>query len=151
LIVLSDPEVWMIGQVRISLGWGTTRGLKVEIDVGDVIGNYAGSDPFSFDKDFEFCIQEGVAETFKLDFSAAYAYKIAGIKAESDGVLNGVTVKKNNVAVPGLTDLAVSTAVMFSATGNNNVVQDDVITIHTTSGYSGTPTVMRVKMIFTIQ
>jgi len=46
----------MIGQVRLSLGWGTTRGLKVEIDVGDVIWNYPGSDPFSFYKDFEWCV-----------------------------------------------------------------------------------------------
>lgn len=150
LIVLSDPEVWMIGQVRISLGWGTTRGLKVEIDVGDVIGNYAGSEPFSFDKDFEFCIQLGMAETFKLDFSAGYAYTLARIKAESDGTLPGVSVRKNNQVITGLEDMDVSTANSWSATEGNAVAENDVITLHTTNQFGGTPTVLRVKMIFTI-
>jgi hypothetical protein len=32
------PEVWTVGQVRQSLGFGTPQGLKIEIDVGDEIG-----------------------------------------------------------------------------------------------------------------
>lgn len=38
IITLSNPEEWIVGQVRLSLGWATTEGFKVEIDVGDVIG-----------------------------------------------------------------------------------------------------------------
>ena len=38
LITLPTPEVWNIGEVRLSCGWGTPLGMKVEIDVGDVIG-----------------------------------------------------------------------------------------------------------------
>lgn len=37
LITLSDPEVWNIGEVRQSLGWGTPQGLNIEIDIGDEI------------------------------------------------------------------------------------------------------------------
>jgi hypothetical protein len=150
-IVLSDPEVWMIGQVRLSLGWGTTRGLKVEIDVGDQIGNYAGSEAFSFDKDFEWCVFAGEQETFKLDFSAGYAYTIARVKLESDGTLTGIGVKINGVAVTGLEDMTAADVATYAATGSNEVAEDDVVTISTTAAYSGTPTLMRVKLIFTIQ
>ena len=152
VIALGDPEVWMIGQVRLSLGWGTTRGLKVEIDVGDVIGNYPGSDPFSFDKDFEWCVFAGQAETFKLDFSAGYAYVIARVKLESDGTLVGIGVRINGAAVTGLEAMTASpTAATYEATASNAVVENDVVTLHTTADYSGTPTVVRVKLIFTIQ
>jgi hypothetical protein len=152
VIALGDPEVWMIGQVRLSLGWGTTRGLKVEIDVGDVIGNYPGSDPFSFDKDFEWCVFAGLAETFKLDFSAGYAYVIARVKLESDGTLVGIGVRINGAAVTGLEAMTASpTAATYEATAGNAVMENDVVTLHTTADYLGTPTVVRVKLIFTIQ
>ena len=152
LIIPGDPEVWMIGQVRLSLGWGTTRGLKVEIDVGDVIGNYAGSDPFSFDKDFEWCVFAGQQETFKLDFSAGYAYTIARVKLESDGTLNGVAVRINGQEVPGLESMTAGTAPStYFATDENQVLENDVVTIHTTAQYSGVPSLLRVKLIFTIQ
>ena len=38
---LPTPEVWTVGQVRQSLGFGTPQGLKIEIDVGDEIGEAA--------------------------------------------------------------------------------------------------------------
>ena len=38
MITLSTPESWNSGEVRISLGWATPEGFKVEIDVGDLIG-----------------------------------------------------------------------------------------------------------------
>lgn len=38
MVTLPTPEVWTVGQVRMSLGWATPQGFKVEIDVGDVIG-----------------------------------------------------------------------------------------------------------------
>jgi hypothetical protein len=37
-----EPASYNIGEVRQSLGWGTDRGLKVEIDVGDEIGEETG-------------------------------------------------------------------------------------------------------------
>jgi len=36
LVTLPEEESWTEGQVRLSCGWGTTLGLKVEIDVGDL-------------------------------------------------------------------------------------------------------------------
>jgi hypothetical protein len=39
---IPEPE-YNIGEVRQSLGWGTTEGLKIEIDVGDVIGSFVDS------------------------------------------------------------------------------------------------------------
>lgn len=150
IITLKDPEVWMIGQVRLSLGWGTTRGLKVEIDVGDVVGNYSGSEPFTFDKDFEWCINAGYAESFKLDFSAAYAYSIAGIKAECDGTLSGVSVKCNGQGISGLEDLTIGQAAYFEATANNQVQKDDQVTITSTAAFGGSPTLLRIKLVFTI-
>ncbi len=38
LIILPEIEVWNIGQVRQHIGFGTPQGLKIEIDVGDEIG-----------------------------------------------------------------------------------------------------------------
>jgi hypothetical protein len=37
IMELPFPEVWSVGEVRQSLGWGTPEGLKIEIDVGDEI------------------------------------------------------------------------------------------------------------------
>lgn len=42
-LVTTEPLIYNIGEVRQSLGWGTDRGLKIEIDVGDVIGIGGGS------------------------------------------------------------------------------------------------------------
>jgi hypothetical protein len=39
---IPEPE-YSIGEVRQSLGWGTTEDLKIEIDVGDVIGSFVDS------------------------------------------------------------------------------------------------------------
>ena len=35
--IIPEPLTWNVGEVRICLGYGTTEGLKVEIDVGDEI------------------------------------------------------------------------------------------------------------------
>jgi hypothetical protein len=38
---IEEPLAWNVGEVRQSLGWGTPKGLKIEIDVGDLIGESA--------------------------------------------------------------------------------------------------------------
>lgn len=149
---IPEPEIWNIGEVRQSLGWSDEQGwLYIEIDVGDVMGLYTPRQEFPFDKDFEWCVFAGQAEIFKLDFSAGYAYTIAWIKLESDGKMMGLDVRINGQVVDGLGGITVNeTPTTYAAIGNNKVVKNDVVTIHTSVNYSGTPTVLRVKLIFTI-
>lgn len=38
ITAIPDNREWSVGEVRQSLGWGTPQGFKIEIDVGDEIG-----------------------------------------------------------------------------------------------------------------
>lgn len=150
---IPEPATWNIGEVRQSLGWSDAEGwLYIEIDVGDVIGLFSPRQEFPFDKDFEFCINAGNIEVFELDISAAYQYGITGFKLKTDsGSLTGVVVKVNGVAVPGLDNIIVTTAVALTQPTTEKVVNiDDVVTIETSKNYTGEPTLLKGKMIFMI-
>lgn len=91
-------------------------------------------------------INKGMAQTYVLDMKASWAYTIVGIVLECDGTLNNVAVKIGTTAVTGISALTVGAIAETNASGANAVVAGNVVTINTTSGYSGTPTWMRVKL-----
>jgi hypothetical protein len=91
-------------------------------------------------------INKGVAQTYVLDMKASWAYTIVGIVLESDGTLNNVAVKIGTTAVTGLSALTVGAIAETNASGANAVVAGNVVTINTSTSYSGTPTWLRVKL-----
>lgn len=148
LITLPDPEVWEVGQVRISLGWGTTEGLKVEIDVGDVITELpavrlAGI----WDREFEFCINQGYAESFTVDYYAVYPYTILEfIVGVDDGTVAGCNIAINGTPVTGLSSLTVGTKAVNTATALNEVVEGDEVTFNTSATFTGNPVTVKGKL-----
>jgi hypothetical protein len=149
LITLPTPEVWNLGEVRLSCGWGTSLGLKVEIDVGDVIGSFefpTAELKGYWDREFEFCVNKGIAETFDVDLWAVYEYDIIEAILESDGELSGVAIKINGVNVGGLDNLTVNTIAMTVASSDYSVTEGNRVTLSTTVSYSGDPSVIKGKL-----
>ncbi len=149
IIVLPDPEVWAVGQVRLSLGWGTTLGLKVEIDVGDVISQMelpTAKLQGYWDREFEFCVTAGIAETFDIDLWAVYEYSIIEAILESDGTLNGVSISIGSNPVGGLSNMEVATLGKKVATSDNTVTEGNRVTLSTSASYSGSPFVIKGKL-----
>lgn len=148
LITLPEPEVWAIGQVRISLGWGTTKGLKVEIDAGDVIDELPTVKLSGvWDREAEFCINQGLLETFTLDFHAVYPYDILQLIAGvDDGSLPGSSIEINGVPVGGLNNFTVASKAIIDATTNNAVVEGNEVVFKTSGNFTGDPAVVKVKL-----
>jgi hypothetical protein len=91
-------------------------------------------------------ITKGVAQTYVLDMKVSWPYTIQSIVCESDGTLSGVSVKINSTALTGLSSLSIGTKADTNATSANVTAAGDVVTINTTTGFSGTPTIMRLKI-----
>jgi len=99
------------------------------------------------DMGFEFRdINKGVAQTYVLDMKASWAYTIVGIVLESDGTLTNVAVKIGATAVTNLSALTVGAIAETNSAGANAVVAGNVVTINTSTSYSGSPTWLRVKL-----
>jgi hypothetical protein len=96
---------------------------------------------------FEFCIESGVAEAFNIDIYVTTGYTITKAILESDGTLNGVAVKINSTAITGLDNISVSTVSVFSATAANTAVEGNRVTIVTSGSDTGTPTIIRGKIV----
>ncbi len=98
---------------------------------------------------FEFCdITAGTAQTYTLDIKASYGYTIEAACLETDdGTLTGVAVKIGATAVTSLSSLTVDTAVDETAsTAAKTVVAGDRVYLTTSTGYTGTPTLIRGKL-----
>lgn len=149
LTTLPEPEVWQVGQVRLFCGFGTTEGLKVEIDVGDQINGFilptARLVGF-WDREFEFCLVPGMEQVFDVDLWAVYDYDIVEAILESDGTLNGVSIRINGVAVTGLENITVGSIAKSMASGGNSVIEGNRVTLSTPASYSGNPTVIKGKL-----
>lgn len=145
---LPEPEVWSVGQVRISLGWATTQGLKVEIDVGDVIEELpAVRLKGIWDREFEFCINQGYAESFTADYYAVYPYKILELIIGVDnGTLPASSIQINGVPVTGLNNITISGKAVFTASNLNEVVEGNEVTVNTSGDYTGDPQVIKGKL-----
>jgi len=145
---LSDPESWSVGQVRLSLGWGTTQGLKVEIDVGDVIDELpAVRLKGIWDREFEFCINQGYAESFTADYYAVYPYKILELIIGVDnGTLPDSSIQINGVPVTGLNNITISGKAVFTASNLNEVVEGNEVTVNTSGSFTGDPQIIKGKL-----
>ena len=98
---------------------------------------------------FEFrSITAGTAQTYDLDIKASYGYTIESASLETDdGTLTGVSINIGGTPVTSLSSLTVDTAVDETAsTGAKTVVAGDRVTIVTTTGYTGTPTLLKGKL-----
>jgi hypothetical protein len=98
---------------------------------------------------FEFRdIIAGTIQLYDLDIKAIYGYTIESAILETDnGTLTGVTININGTGVTSLDSLTVDTVVdeTFS-TGLKTVSIGDRITIVTSTGYTGNPTLLRGKL-----
>ena len=101
------------------------------------------------DISFEFAdVVAGTAKTYVLDIKASYAYLITSACLETDnGTLTGVFVAINGISPLGLSSVTVDTIVDETAAGGGQTVNPgDRVTISTSTGYTGTPTLLRGKL-----
>jgi len=131
---------WPEGSVRLKIGIGSSEGLSVNLDESGGSGGLS-------EIPFEFCIEAGYAETFVVDLYVTSGCTITKAVLESDGTLNGVVVKINSTPITGLDNITVSTVAVFTATANNAAVTADRITITTSGSDTGTPTIIRGKIV----
>ena len=99
-----------------------------------------------WDREFEFCVNAGMAESFDVDLWAVYEYHIIEAILESDGTLNGVSISIGGNPVGGLNNMTVATLSRMVATSANSVSEGNRVTISTTSSYMGSPSVIRGKL-----
>jgi len=146
MIILPDPEVWEVGQVRMSLGFGTTKGFKVEIDVGDVIDELPTVRLVGvWDREFEFCFNAGVEEILTIDLWAVYEYQIVEAILECDGVIQ-VSINNNGVPVGGLENITVGAIASTQATINSIVAVGSRVTLRIAPTFSGDPNIIKGKL-----
>ena len=144
----NDSFIWQVGWVRQSLGWGTDRGLKIEIDVGDEIGELLNKKLVGYwDREFEFCINKGVIEEFIIDLYACYEYTVVGAILMVDAGTVDASIQLNGVNVTGLENITITTTPTYiQATGNNVVVDEDMLKLVTTVTYTGDPVFIHGKL-----
>jgi hypothetical protein len=119
-------------------------------DEAGVKGYYPLPLSVSREKEFEFCVNAGEAETFNIDIYSTYAYTITKAILETDtGELEAVAVYIDSVAIDGLDDMDVSTVDVWTATANNETSEGSRVTLETSGTDSGTPTIIRGKIVIT--
>ena len=102
------------------------------------------------DISFEFRdLTPGTSQVYDLDIKATYGYTIEGAVLETDnGTLTGVAVKIGATAVTALANLTVeTTADETNSEGAKTVVVGNRVTLVTSVGYTGTPTLVKGKLI----
>lgn len=128
------------------LGFVADRGLKVEI------GHSLNATVIKDWIEFEFRdVEAGTAAEYVLDIKALVGYTIdSAVLQTDDGTLTGVNVKIGATAVTGLSSVTVTTTITeTAATAAKTVVAGDKVTINITTGYTGTPTLIRGKLNLT--
>lgn len=92
-------------------------------------------------------ITAGIAQTYDLLLNAKFGFRIDSIELETDtGTLTGIVVKINSTPVTGLNGITATTLAEIVATADNTVVLGDRIYIETTTGYTGSPTTLKVQL-----
>jgi hypothetical protein len=126
-----------------------------ESDSGSDSDSGGGLIPYDIEKDwieFEFRdIEAGTADEYVLDIKALVAYTINSVVLQTDdGTLTGVNVKIGATNVTGLSSVTVNTTITeTAATGANSVAVGNKIVLNITTGYTGTPTLIRGKLNLT--
>ena len=92
-------------------------------------------------------VEAGASAQWDLDIDASFPYVIQGVWLETDnGTLTNVSVTINEDAATGLSGITVDTEKDYTpATGN--VVEHDRIRLNVPGTYTGTPTLIRGKLI----
>ena len=159
----NDQVVAIVTTLGVKVEIGTLKVAYVPVDsAGAVEGEYftvrvvvdsegriteieSGEEDITFDYND---VVAGIARTFVLDPKASFDYTIISATLETNnGTLTGVNVKIGAVAVTSLSSVTVdTTATEIAATGNNDVDEDDRVTISVTTGYTGAPTQLLGKI-----
>ena len=115
-------------------------------------GEPASLSSIPYDIDFEFVdFTAGTAKTYTLDLKAQKAYTIAGVVLETDTGTLTINVKIGTTAVTGLDTLsATNTLTETTATANNSVAVGNRVYFEITSTYTGSPKVIRGKLLRTL-
>jgi len=102
-----------------------------------------------YDLDFEFAdFVLGTAKTYTLDLKAKRPYTIEGIVLETDtGTFTGIAVKIGSTDVTSLSNLTASTIAETASTGAKTVALGDRVSFVLPTGYTGTPTTVRGKLL----
>lgn len=102
-----------------------------------------------YDIDFEFAdFVLGTAKTYTLDLKAKKAYTIEGIVLETNtGTLTEIAVKIGSTTVTSLSSLTTTTLSETASTGAKTVALGDRVTFELSTGYTGTPTTVRGKLL----
>ena len=104
------------------------------------------------DMSFEFAdIEAGTSQTYTLDIFSSYGYTISTAYMETDtGTLTGIAIQINGISVTNLANVTADSSVdATNSTGVNTVAVGDRITIVTSTGFTGMPTVLRGKLKIT--
>lgn len=144
---ITDLEGYKFGynsHDAILYGLRSIAGVRTVVPIG---GGGGGSSSFVPEIAFEFCVEAGIEEIFTLDIFASVNYIITNAVFESDGSMSGVAVKIDNVDVTGLDNMTIGIVQEFTPTDNNVVPAESKVTLHTTDSFSGSPTIIRGKLI----
>ncbi len=138
--------------VKLAAGTNITSIVRTNDSVITINAANQGAVGLVDDLNFEFAdIFFGTVQSYTLDIKASFPYTINSASLETDtGTLTGIAVKINGVAVTSLSAVTADATVdETNSTGANTVVAGDRITITTTTGYTGVPTVLRGKLKIT--
>lgn len=144
--LLIDDHLDFNSKKGINLLAGTAAGHAV--NKGQM--EQAIKDAIPYDIDFEFAdFVLGTAKTYTLDIKAKVAYTIEGVILETDaGSLTAVDIKINSTAVTGLSGLSAETTMAeYSSTAAKSVSLSDRVYLIIGTGHTGTPTLIRGKLI----
>ena len=147
-LIAPEPDNYNVGEVRQSLGFGTDRGLKIEIDVGDVVGLLLNKKLVgAWDREFEFCINKGVSEEFIVDLWACYDYNVAAIILMADNGTVDVSLYKNDTAIAGMENITVTdTRTLIEIPSSATIEESDMLKLVTSVNYSGDPGFIHGKL-----
>jgi len=128
------------------LGFNAETGAPEAVDKNSL----AGEVPEIIASDYS-DITKGVSQTYTLVLKAKYSFRIDSLCMEVDnGTLTGIAIKINGVSVGGLSSVTADTSVdETAATGSNIVNEGDRVTLVTSAGYTGTPTMLRQQLNIT--
>ncbi len=96
---------------------------------------------------FEFCINAAASEIFVVDCYVTSEYILNKVILESDGTINGVSINIDGTPVTGLNNLDINAVAVYTATAANLAPTGSRITITTSGVSTGTPTVIRGKIV----
>jgi hypothetical protein len=135
------------GQIEQCIGFGTSKGFKVEIDAKNISNSPDAYD--WIDGTFE-DIVAGIAKDYVLDLKALVGYIIDSAVFQVDAGTLTVAIKIGTTAVTGLSAVAVDTDIdETAATAANTVAAGNKVILAVSTTYTGAPTLIHFKLNLT--